>query len=224
MLSRISTPYIPSVVDSGIAPYKSGNDSFELLWFAMEEIKGGSLDDELRKHGKLSPDEWNRLAHDLFSAIAEAHENGIIHKDIKPANIGRFSRRSVLLDFGGASFVNIDDPGDIGVMTLPYAAPEQHDFDTRPEDLPFEVDLFAAGVTLVEAATGRLPWKMPSNVTMNEYAKANPQLVKAIPAKQLVLAYVLEQKTTVAPDLTGMTSEQVDLVHHRLPIERKAEA
>jgi serine/threonine protein kinase len=221
VLSRISTPYIPSVIDNGIETYTSGKQTLDLLWFAMEEVKGGSLDDELKKHGKLNDEEWLRLAHDLFCAIAEAHENGIIHKDIKPANIGRFARRSVLLDFGGASFVDIDDPGDVGILTYPYAAPEQHDFKTRPADLPYGVDLFAAGATLVEAATGHHPWALPNANTMKAFVQARPQLKGKMNDDELMMAYLLDQKRNVAPNFTGMSDQQIALVRPLLAPDPK---
>jgi serine/threonine protein kinase len=212
VLSRISTPYIPSVIDSGVETYIAEKKTQELLWFAMEEVKGGSLDDELRKHGKLNDEEWLRLAHDLFSAIAEAHQNGIIHKDIKPANIGRFARRSVLLDFGGASYVDIDDPGDIRVMTKHYAAPEQLDVVTHPADLPFGVDLFAAGATLVEAASGHLPWPPPNANSMRAFLQAHIQPKSRLNDNDLIKAYWLDQKRNVQPDFTGMSDTQIALV------------
>jgi serine/threonine protein kinase len=207
VLSQLNSPYIPSIIDSGEEQFTVDGKVLPLLWFAMEEITGDDLAEEIRKHGPLNEGDWLDFASDLFSAITVAHAREIIHQDIKPANIMRFSRRSVLVDFGGASFVDRKDPGDIGVYTLPYAAPEQQDGKTDPETYQYSVDLFAAGATLVFAATGHLPWEMPSSDEVQKHKPKDERQAHAI-----MSGLVYQKKISTPPNLTGLTAKQLKIV------------
>lgn len=161
VLQGLSSKYIPGVVDSGIEQVQVGSRNYDLQWFAMDEIRGDNLDEELERLGPLDEHLWLELAHDLLSALAVTHSNRLIHQDIKPANVMRFSRHSVLVDFGGASFVHFEDPGDIGVYTLGFCAPEQISSDVDPSQHEYPIDIFAVGATLAYAGTKVMPWSIP---------------------------------------------------------------
>lgn len=214
VLSRLKSPYIPAIIDSGEERFSIDDEELPLMWFAMEEITGDNLDEEVRKHGQLNETDWLDLAHDLFSAITVAHSKEIIHKDIKPANIMRFARRSVLVDFGGASFVDRKDPGDVGIYTLPYAAPEQQDGRTHPESYQYGVDMWAAGVCLVFAATGSLPWDNPTPAEVNAHKPTDSDHAQAIAA-----GLFYQRKTQQPPKLTGLTSKQLKIVQPLLTVD-----
>lgn len=164
VLRKINNPCVSKALDSGFeeAP---GTEGF--WWIATELIEGPSLDDEIRKYGPLAKQQWLELAHDILSGLASAHTEGIVHLDLKPANVMRDPRRSVLIDFGGASFVNIADAGDIGLMTPDFAAPEQLDSTIDIHDYEYPVDIFSAGVTLAYAATGWTPWDVSQHIQGN---------------------------------------------------------
>lgn len=102
VLSRLDSKYIPSILDSGIETLSVTGKQHSLQWFAMEYIAGESLQKDIDTHGALDRSEWLECAHDLLSAVAVAHEANVIHQDIKPDNIMRFARRTVLVDFGVA--------------------------------------------------------------------------------------------------------------------------
>jgi serine/threonine protein kinase len=221
VLSRLKSPYIPGIIDSGVEEFAVDDGQLPLMWFAMEEITGDNLEEEVRKHGQLNEADWLELAHDLFAALTVAHSKEIIHKDIKPANIMRFARRSVLVDFGGASFVDRKDPGDVGIFTLPYAAPEQQDRRTNPENYQYGVDLWAAGVCLVFAATGELPWIGPTPVEVDAHKPADSEQARAIAE-----AIYFQRKTQEAPKLSGLTRKQLKIVQPLLSVDsdRRGEA
>lgn len=218
VLTKIDSPYVPSVLDSGVAFFPNGTEQVPLMWFAMDFIKGGDLQDELDAHGALNEAEWLELAHDLLSALAATHEKGIIHRDVKPGNIARFSRRTVLVDYGLASFVDKDDPGDEIVASTPaYGAPEQQD-GSDPSTLQYPVDLFAAGVTLVVAASGKLPWDFPTKSEIDTFVRANPVLVKKVPKESVPHIAFLSKKITKSPDLGALTPRQRMIVEPMLSV------
>ncbi|BAU99689.1 protein kinase domain-containing protein [Aurantimicrobium minutum] len=218
VLSKLNSPYVPSVLDSGVALFNNGETPVELMWFAMEFIEGGNLQDELNQHGALNDTEWLELSHDLLSALQAIHEKEIIHRDVKPGNIARFSRRTILVDFGLASFVDIDDPGDeLFASTPAYGAPEQQD-GSDPSLLQYPVDLFAAGVTLAFAATQKLPWEAPTKTEVENFVKANPQLAKQVPPERIFHVAWLAKKMSEAPRLEGLTPLQKSIIEPMLAV------
>lgn len=166
VLQRINSPYIPKVLDSGIIDVRVNKKDEELPWFAIEVIKADTLEEEIEKHGILHKQEWLELAHDLLCAVAATHEAGIIHLDIKPDQVLRHSRRSILVDYGNASIAHVLDDGDTGISHFLYCSPEQINPAKDPEDLGYESDIFNVGATLVYAGTGVPPWD-PANKRAN---------------------------------------------------------
>lgn len=219
VLSKIDSPYVPSVLDSGVAVFDNGKETLDLMWFAMEFITGGDLQEEIEQHGALNDSDWLELAHDLLSALHAVHDKGIIHRDVKPGNIARFSRRTVLVDFGLASFIDVDDPGDdIRASTPAYGAPEQQD-GSDPALLQAPVDIFAAGVTLAYAASQKLPWEAPTKTEVANFAKANPQIAKQVPPEHMLHVAWLAKKMSEAPGLDALTANQKAIVLPMLAVD-----
>ncbi len=121
----------------------------------MGYCAGGTLRERL-KRGSLSATEIDVIALHLARGLASAHRAGIVHGDIKPANVG-FGDGGVarLLDFGVATQVRDSTPGTRGLSgTLPYLAPELWRGGTRGP----RTDVWALGVTFFEMVTGRRPF------------------------------------------------------------------
>jgi serine/threonine protein kinase len=226
VLLRLTNPNIAKVLDGGYEEV----DGVRLAWMATELIKGDNLSTEITKFGPLPKQQWLELAFDMFSALAAAHQAGIIHCDIKPGNILRDSRKSVLIDFGFASFVRIVDPADIQASTPGYQAPEQLDDDINPEDYEYPVDLFSLGVTLVEAGTGWLPWDLPTRFRESRkrleylYSQKNPG-VRQVQAAQLEHQAAREEYAQIiartAPRLDGLDADQIEIVAPLLRVNSK---
>ena len=141
----------------------------------MEYIPGVTLSEKLAA-GALAEKEITRLGVQMAQGLAAAHEQGVVHRDLKPGNLrvtpdGRLK----ILDFGLATLLRPE--GDsaatvsmtetaTGAGTLPYMAPEQ----LRGEKADARSDIYASGVVLYEMATGRRPFTESSG----------PQLVAAI--------------------------------------------
>jgi len=125
-------------------------------WLAMEWIEGEDLEARLSREG-LTIEESLDVTEKIGSALAVAHERGIVHRDVKPSNVilrgGRVSD-PVLLDFGIAhaeSMVRATQAGSV-LGTLGYMAPEQARGDSS---LDARADVFSLGCVLFECLTGR---------------------------------------------------------------------
>jgi tetratricopeptide (TPR) repeat protein len=124
-------------------------------FIVMELVRGESLSTRLWRENKLSTDEVRRVGSALLGALGTAHQAGIVHRDVKPANILLGEHGEVkLADFGVAHFGDseVTMPGT-RVGTPAYMAPEQ----LRGKEADARADVYAAGVTLFEAATGTRP-------------------------------------------------------------------
>jgi eukaryotic-like serine/threonine-protein kinase len=148
--ARLSHPNVVRVFDTGI------DDG--VCFIVMELFEGTTLEEVLRERGPLPPSEAARVVRSVLQGLGHAHREGVIHRDVKPANI--LTDRTGLVkvtDFGiaKAAFAGTDltTTGDL-LGTALYLAPEQ--VAGGPADL--RVDLYACGVVLYEALTGRPPF------------------------------------------------------------------
>ncbi|HEX5072482.1 MAG TPA: serine/threonine-protein kinase [Gemmatimonadaceae bacterium] len=122
----------------------------------MELVDGEDLDRRVRRSGPLPPDDVVRIGGEVAAALAAAHRHGVLHRDVKPKNILLdHDGRARLTDFGSARMegdATITRTGAI-VGTLAYMAPETA--EGRRGDA--RSDVFALGMTLFHAVSGRLP-------------------------------------------------------------------
>ncbi len=149
-----------------------------ILYFAMELVKGRSLEQELRAGRKFDWREIARMGIDLCRALRHAHDRGIIHRDIKPANLLLASDGTVKLsDFGIArlfGYSGLTAAGNV-VGTVEYMAPEQA--DGRP--VGPRSDLYSLGGVFYALLAGRPPFRARSLAEMLEKQRnAIPELVR----------------------------------------------
>ena len=154
-LARLNHPNIATVHEFGS---QDGND-----FLVTEYIPGVTLDAKLAR-GPLPPAEVVRLGVQLAAGLAAAHEQGLVHRDLKPGNLRLTpDGRLKILDFGLAQFTtHANDLGLTATMTqsqetsgtLPYMSPEQ----LSGEGADARSDIWAAGTVLYEMATGRRPF------------------------------------------------------------------
>ena len=135
-------------------------------YLVMERLHGESLAERIQREGFVRHGDLSEIMVQVLSALVVAHEKGIIHRDLKPDNIFLSQRVGMppiakLLDFGISKANHIDDTA-VGltktgmVMGTPYyMAPEQARGDRT---LDHRVDLWAVGVVLYEALSGRRPF------------------------------------------------------------------
>jgi len=130
----------------------------KILFLECEYIAGGSVANHL-EGPRPDGEQLRQLLTGLLAGIGEIHDLGIIHRDIKPANVALRDARwgsPVLLDFGLAKVLDMSTHTMIGQMvgTTRYMAPEQ----LRGKPARTRSDLFAVGVVVYEAGTGKHPF------------------------------------------------------------------
>ncbi len=164
LAARLQHPHILPVFDSG--------DADGLLWYAMPYVEGETLRHRLVRDGRLSLDETLRLAREVAEALDYAHRRGVIHRDVKPANILLSEGHALLADFGVARALArgpADAPAggpeaaltEIGmsVGTPAYMSPEQA---LGAEDLDGRTDVYALGCVVYEMLAGHPPFGGPT--------------------------------------------------------------
>ena len=144
-IAGLTHPHIVKVFDI--------DERYRTLFIFMEYVKGDSLKDMIVHLRAIPP----KLAADFLiqtcSALAYAHEHGIVHRDINPSNmIVQPNDQIKILDFGLACPAGTEDFSNTG--TVYYMAPEQ--IDGRPVDR--RTDIYALGITAFEMVTGRRPF------------------------------------------------------------------
>lgn len=171
-VAKLAHPYIVPIYDFGV-------DS-DWAYLIMEFITGGSVRDHLVRADQLGQRlsmPWALLIlEQAAQALDFAHERGVIHRDVKPANMLLRSPQLLLLsDFGVAKMLQdrTTDHGETQIVGTPqYMAPEQCRADAR---LDGRCDIYSLGVVLFQCATGRLPFYGDSqNAVMLKQMKDAP--------------------------------------------------
>jgi tRNA A-37 threonylcarbamoyl transferase component Bud32 len=143
---------------NAVAVFDAGNDA-DGPYIVMELLAGPTLSEHLRVHGRLSFAEASGIADQILAALGAAHARGIVHRDVKPANVLFAADGTVkLADFGIAK-VMADATADVTmtgelVGTPKYVAPEQ----TIGGRATPQSDLYAVGVLLYEMVAGVAPF------------------------------------------------------------------
>lgn len=197
-----------------IATIYSIEQEGDKLFIAMELVEGESLATTL-SHGALPARDAVRITKQVAEALAEAHDKGIVHRDVKPDNIIVGKRHVKVLDFGIAKQITstTDAPtltqAGLIVGTPFYMSPEQA--LGRPVDA--RSDLFSLGVVLYEALAGKRPFEGESvtETMMNIIMQEPPDLAAVTVGLPEALVEVVRRALQKKPERRfGSAGEMVD--------------
>jgi len=189
--ARLRHPHIVHAYDVGHA---DGH-----YYFAMEYVDGEGLDSVLRRDGPLEQGRALAILKQVASALAAAHEAGVIHRDIKPSNLILDSRGEVrVADFGLATCLE----GDMAALgealgTPAYAAPEI--CAGRPADA--RADLYSLGATLFHVLAGRPPFQDPdfASLVVKQVNEPPPALADVAPHLDPRLCQIIDRLLSKDP-------------------------
>jgi len=177
LLASLNHPNIVTVITAE----KQDN----VFFIVMEYVPGDTLESIIAERGALELALALDYTCQIANAVEHAHKQGVIHRDLRPANV--FVTDKGLLkvgDFGTSRFLEIAAHGTTVIGSPPYMAPEQ--FDGRAV---FASDLYSLGVTMYQMLTGVLPYETPTPADLDRLRRGelvspprlrNPSIPKVI--------------------------------------------
>jgi len=194
----------------------------KVCFLAMELLDGEPLDQWLERNADPSLGDVLRIGREIALSLAAAHARGLVHRDVKPANVWLEgpARRVKLLDFGLArpqvADTHLTNPGMI-IGTPMYMAPEQ----ARGESLDGRTDLFSLGCVLYHMLTGHPPFEGRTTMAvlaklMTESAAPASQLNPRLPTSLVdLLARLLARDPASRPASAEAVAEELRTFGHR---------
>jgi serine/threonine-protein kinase len=150
-------------------------------YFVMQYVSGGSLQQRIDREGPLGAVEVVRIGMQVSSGLAAAHAQGIVHRDVKPANVMLHNSvdRVMVTDFGLARVADEAGMTQSGVIagTPQFMSPEQ----ARGEAIDHRSDLFSLGSLMYAASTGRPPFRADTVYgVLHHVCEATPVRIREI--------------------------------------------
>ncbi len=187
----LSHPNIVNVFDVG----EDRGASF----IVMELVEGITLKTYISKKGKLSPREASSIMLQVAAGLEAAHNNGIIHRDVKPQNIIiSLDGKAKIADFGIARAASANTITSSAMGSVHYCAPEQ----TRGGYSDSKSDIYALGITMYEMLTGHVPFDGDSTVevALKHLQEEIPSPRRAVPEIPRSTEQIVLRCTQKSPD------------------------
>ena len=205
-LARLSHPNVVVVYDFAEPP--------DAGFIAMEYVEGMSLEDLLERRRQLTPEEVIPLAAGIAAGLAAAHSRGIVHRDVKPANVLLgFDGSIKVLDFGIAGFLAQAQAETGSVFGTPgYVPPESLLGAGHAEP----GDLFSLGVLMYNCLAGRLPFrgqdmtKALESTVAGRYEPLAPQVPGLPDALEALVQQLLKRVPHERPASAAVVAAQLE--------------
>jgi serine/threonine-protein kinase len=183
-----------------IVPVYDAGEQDGLLYIAMAHVEGTDLKALIAEEGALPVRRALRILEQVASALDAAHARGLVHRDVKPANIlVGADDRTFLSDFGTAKELAAAGTTRTGIFvgTIEYCAPEQ----IEGGQVDARTDVYALACVLYECLAGTAPFHRDSEVAvLNAHLHAQPpRLGKAVPGVPSALEHVLAKALSKSP-------------------------
>jgi YVTN family beta-propeller protein len=166
-----------SIDHPNVIPVYEAGEAEEHLFIAMRYVEGLDLANLLAREPELAPERAVRIIAQVASALDAAHARGLVHRDVKPANILIGAEEHVYLtDFGLTKHATSDALTKTGLFvgSVDYAAPEQ----IRGEAMDARTDVYSLGCVFYQTLTKRLPYDKPADMAkMYAHVSEPPPLV-----------------------------------------------
>src|SRR5690349_13080306 len=204
-----------------IVPLLTAGESNGLPYFMMPFVDGESLRVRLARHGELPVNHAIRMLREIASALAYAHEHGIVHRDIKPDNVLLSGGSAMVTDFGVAKALSASSNAEHGGMTSlgvalgtpAYMSPEQASADPSVDH---RADIYSFGVLAYELLTGQPPFagRTPQNLLaahVTEVPEAiNKRRASLPPALAALVMRCLEKRPADRPQSASEVVHALD--------------
>ena len=211
---------LASVSHPNIVAITTAEKQDNVFFIVMEYVQGETLENIIAAQGALDLNRALDFSCQICNAVDHAHRQGVIHRDLRPANVlvGENDMLKVA-DFGTSRFLEIAAHGTTVIGSPPYMAPEQ--FHGKAV---FASDLYSLGVTMYQMLTGELPYDTPAPSDLDKLMSGelispprlrNPAIPKAI--NDVVLR-------AMAPDLTERYQRAADLLEDILAARKVSRA
>ena len=196
LMALLEHPHCVSVIDFGLHDDKP--------YVVMELVRGRSLHELIVEQGRFEVPRAADIVRQVLSGLAHAHEQGIVHRDVKPANImitpkAPLGVHARLLDFGLARLCssNASLTDGVAVGTPSYMSPEQCRGDKADE----RCDLYACGVVLFELVAGKKPFVAddPIAIIKKHLEQPAPRLADVAPGDYGALEGVVARALAKQP-------------------------
>jgi serine/threonine protein kinase len=197
--ARMNHPNIVTLYD---ADQENGH-----FFITMELLEGLPLNTMLKKRGRFGPRDTARLGIQICAGLQFAHDQGIVHRDIKTANLFITRERMLkIMDFGLAKILEaVRDKGATLIAGTPfYMAPEQ----AAGNVMDGRTDLYGLGVTLFELSTGQLPFT-EGDVAEQHRNTAPPDAAALVADYPPALAQLIQKMMAKSPEDRPASAEVV---------------
>ena len=181
LAGKLRHPHIVSILDAGLEDVSAGEP---LRYLVMEVVNGPALTKYCEAGALLDPMSTIEIGYKCCKALEFANTLGVVHRDMKPANIlTRGEMEIKVADFGAAQLARSDVTQVSGVGSPAYMSPEQ----LRGEEIDFRTDMFSLGGVLYHLMTGARPfdgattYQLVDNI-LNEVPRRPSQQRSAVPA------------------------------------------
>ena len=192
-----------SIDHPNIVPIYDADEAGDVLYIAMRHVEGSDLKTLIKDEGPMEPERALAIVTQVADALDAAHEHGLVHRDVKPANIlivppatSGGAEHVYLTDFGltkrALSVSGFTETGQL-VGTVDYAAPEQ----IKGDPVDGRADIYSLGCVLFECLTGSVPYPREQEVAV-------------------LWAHVQEPPPSVSASRHGLPKELDEVVEHAM--------